>query len=167
MPWAGVVFRGTRTKFAGDADFLSGEGSLLHGGRWNPPALCRVVYTSEELDTVLAEARAHARAYGIPDASLLPMTLRAVRCDLKFIMDLTDRRTRARLRLNLEDMMNEDWEALNRKGAEALSQAIGAAAHATGVEALLVPSATGKGRNLVIFPDNISHGSILAVDPET
>lgn len=89
------MFRGTRTEFAGDDDFLSGEGSFFHGGRWNAPEVCRSVYTSLEHKTVVEEASANAREFGILDA--LPMTIRAVRCSLHLIVDVTREDTQAAL----------------------------------------------------------------------
>ena len=43
------------------------------------------------------------------------------------------------------------------------TQALGAAANSLGLEGLLVPSATGLGDNLVIFPQNLRAGSRLTV----
>jgi hypothetical protein len=42
-------------------------------------------------------------------------------------------------------------------------QAIAAAARATGVEGILVPSATGLGDNLIIFPEQLHSASRLVV----
>ncbi len=43
------------------------------------------------------------------------------------------------------------------------TQALGAAADRRGLEGLLVPSATGLGDNLILFPQNLGAGSRIAV----
>jgi len=161
--WSGIVYRGTRIEFAGDGEFLSGEGSFLHGGRWNAPEVGRAVYTSLDHKTVVEEASAGDRVFGILKA--LPMTIRAVRCELQLVIDLTA--NLAGLGLMLEDVAGADWRAQNQEGREAISQAIGYASHGAGLEGILVPSALGKGTNLVIFPGNILKNSHLSLDPNT
>ena len=50
------------------------------------------------------------------------------------------------------------------KGREALAQALGRIAFQEGLEGLLVPSAQArKGKNLVMFPENLQKGSSLAI----
>jgi RES domain-containing protein len=161
--WSGIVYRGTRTEFAGDDDFLSGDGSLFHGGRWNAPEVCRAVYTSLEHTTVVEEASAGARQFGILDA--LPMTIRAVRCGLHLVVDFTTEAAPAALALDLAAVMAEEWRARNREGSEALSQALGYACDSVGLEGMVVPSALGSSSNLVIFPDNLKRHSRLTLDP--
>ena len=158
------MYRGARPRYAGDPDFVSGEGSRAGGGRWNPPNSFRTVYSSLLAGTVLAEALAGTQAYGIPDADALPLTLRSVVCRLNAVVDLTDPRVQARLGLDMKSVIKEDWRAAKQTGVETLSQAIGHSAQTAGIEGLLVPSALGQGVNLVIFPDNLLNESSLTLD---
>jgi len=54
-------------------------------------------------------------------------------------------------------------EELTRDYDFAMTQEIGAAAIALEAEGILVPSATGLGNNLVVFPAQLHSGSRLAV----
>jgi len=41
-PLKDIFYRSTTTKYADDTDLITGEGSRLHGGRWNPPGIAAV-----------------------------------------------------------------------------------------------------------------------------
>jgi RES domain-containing protein len=62
--------------------------------------------------------------------------------------------------------LREDWRAIQERGHESTSQAIGRAAWRAGLEGLIVPShARPKESNIVLFPDNLKRGSrITALD---
>jgi RES domain-containing protein len=72
VPWAGDLFRFTATTYANRRDLLTGEGSRKAGGRWNPKGRLRVLYFSADVETALAEALAHRRRQGLPDAEATP-----------------------------------------------------------------------------------------------
>lgn len=60
----------------------------------------------------------------------------------------------------MERALREDWRALQNRGSESISQAVGRAAYKVGLEGLLVPSlAAPGGGNLVAFPDRLRPGS--------
>jgi RES domain-containing protein len=161
-PWQGTVFRSVRPKYWASEDFLTGEASKRHGGRWNAPSSFRVVYLSLSLDTALEEVKGWSRAYGVPPEAALPRVLAAIEADLKETLDLTDGAIRRRLRVSFERMTGEDWRAANERGREALTQAIGRAAFEAELEALLVPSAQDPdGGNLLVFPDKLLSRSTL------
>lgn len=71
------------------------------------------------------------------------------------LQEIADCRDPSALGLSPEDLAHDtDYRA---------TQALGAAADARGLEGLLVPSATGLGDNLILFPQNFPAGSRLTV----
>jgi RES domain-containing protein len=161
-PWQGTVFRSVRPKYWASEDFLSGEASKRHGGRWNAPSSFRVVYLSLSLDTALEEVKGWSRYYGLQPEAALPRVFAAIEADLSETLDLMDGAIRQRLQVSLERMTREDWRAANERGREALTQAIGRAAFEAEFEGLVVPSAQDpEGGNLLVFPDKLLDRSKL------
>ena len=112
----------------------------------------------------MAETLAHFRYYNIPTQTALPRVFVAIEFKLSRMIDLTDGTNRSRLQISQRRMIKCDWRREQPTGLFALTQMIGAAAHATGWEALLVPSAVETGgANVVIFPDNMKNSSSLRV----
>jgi hypothetical protein len=61
-------------------------------------------------------------------------------------------------------MTHADWRGANDAGEEAITQMIGRAAIAAGIEGLIVPAATSKrAQNLVVFPTMLLTGSDVQV----
>lgn len=120
---------------------LSVEGSLRHGGRYNPLGGFGAIYCGE--NPAVCAAEIHRRAQRHP---VRRYRLARIHIDLHRVLDLTDPATLAALGLRAEDLVTDTWEPTQR---------LGAAARAAGFEGLLVPSAAGPGRNLVIFPDRL------------
>ena len=107
------------------------------------------------MDTVDRElARSLARA-GMSSAAARPRTFARIRVRLTRIVDLTDPAMLQRLGVTREEILAED---------PALPRAIGDAAHRLGYEAVLAPSATGSGRVLAVFLDNLTAGSTVEVE---
>ena len=71
------------------------------------------------------------------------------------VFDLTDPSTREKLGIRLEDLVSGEW---------GITQDLGRAARRAGFNALIVPSAAGSHRNLVIFKDLL--GGDETVEPE-
>ncbi len=163
-PWEGVVYRNTSLRYASGKDLLAGEGSSQAGGRWNPRGL-RAVYASLTPETAMAEALSLFRRYGWDIADAMPRVFVAVRVILRVTLDLNDGDIRRRLRVSLRRMLAEDWRSAQWAGRESITQMLGAAAAASGMEAILVPSCTGGAgaRNIVWFPDNLSANSHVAI----
>jgi len=160
-PWKGTFFRFTSARYAASDDLVSGEGSRVHGGRWNPPGSFAAVYGSLEPETATAESLALQRRYGVPDEWGMPRVLCAIETDVKSVLVL-DEAACAKLGLELGELAREDWRAAEDLGRESLGRALGRAAHAAGFEGLLVPSAARRGaRNLVVFPRALRPGSRL------
>jgi RES domain-containing protein len=161
-PLHGVVYRCTEPAYATEADLLTGAGSRRHGARWNAPSSFATAYASFSDLTALAESKANHVYYGLDPADVLPRTLVAVDIRLGKVLDLTDGKVRKALGISSERMRMDDWRSFNRKGMEALTQAIGRAAYEVGLEGLVVPACDG-GKNLVMFPGNLQRASNVAI----
>lgn len=159
-PWRGVLFRSTTPRYARSDDLTTGRGSALHGGRWNPPGL-PAVYGSLDAETAMAETLAHVRYYGIAEHHAMPRVFIAIDAALAAVLDLRAGDLRQRLQVSQDRMLAEDWRK-PRPGEEPLTQSLGRAAAAAGLEGLLVPSAPRpESANLVIYPANLRPGSTL------
>ena len=155
---ADVVFRCAEPTYATEADLLTGEGSRINGGRWNPPSSFATVYTAFTDTTALAEAKANHLYYGLDPADVLPRVIVAVNLELAKVLDLTNGMVRKSMGVSATRMRQDDWRAMNRRGQESLTQAIGRAAYQSSLEGLVVPACDG-GKNLVWFPGNLLGGS--------
>jgi RES domain-containing protein len=144
-----------RPDFARSADIVSGEGSRIHGGRWNPPGRMRAVYgTHGDPSLALEEALALQRYYGLSPAGALPLVVTVCEADLHSVLDLTLPAVLRALGLASADLAAEDWRKLNARRLESLTQAVGRAAHGASIEGMTVPSSAGaRSRNIVVFPD--------------
>lgn len=162
--WKGITYRSTSVRYANTADLLSGQGSKIAGGRWNPLGGFDTVYLGCDPDTAWEESFAHHRHYGIPIFSAMPRTFVAVEVSLQRLINLRDGEIRQRLRISEERMLDEPWHEHQDHGREALTQAIGRAAFELGLEGLIVSSAEAvDGENLVVFPDHVRSGSELNI----
>ena len=161
VDWDGIVYRSSTPKYATEADLLTGEGSRRWGGRWNPIGIA-VVYASLSPETAMAETFAHNRYYGVPIEDAMPRTFVAIEVKLKKVLDLRDGKIRQRLQISETQMLTVDWRNEVKSGLEPITQRLGQAAHATGWEGLIVPSATdAQGHNLLIFPDRLDATSVV------
>lgn len=162
--WKGHMFRFATPRWATAAELLTGEGALMHGGRWHPIGRFCAVYASLTPETALAEALAHVKRFKADIFGAMPKTINAIDARLRKILDLTDGPTRQRLGVSWGRMMKERWWELESKGREALTQAVGRAAYELGLEGILVPSAAdASGENIVYFPDNKRTTSTLTI----
>jgi RES domain-containing protein len=156
VPWRGELFRSASPKYANKDDIITGAGSKIAGTRWNPPGGFHTVYASLEVETAVAEALQHFRYYGLPVSKAMPRVIVALEAKLKRVLDLRDGYVRRSLVVSQKRMLSEPWREEQKKGREALTQAIGRLAYELDVEALLVPSAARKGgSNLIVFPANL------------
>jgi RES domain-containing protein len=156
IAWTGDLFRSASTKYANKDDIVTGAGSKAAGARWNPPGSVHTVYASLDVETAVAESLQHFRYYGIPDSKAMPRVLVALEAKLERVLDIRDGHVRRTLGVSESRMLGEPWRELQKKGQEALTQAIGRLAFALDVQALLVPSAARKGgSNLILFPANL------------
>jgi RES domain-containing protein len=156
VPWSGTLYRSASPRYANKDDITTGAGSKVTGARWNPPESFRAVYASVEVETALDEVLAHFRHYKLSVAKAMPRVIVSLEATLQRVLDLTDGSVRRVLGVSERRLLDEPWREMQKKGREAITQAIGRLAYDSGLEALLVPSAARRGgQNLVIFPANL------------
>jgi RES domain-containing protein len=149
------VCRTSRPRYASARRLLSGAGARRWGGRWNPPGVA-AVYGSLDEATALAEMQQRHKRVVFSRKKVMPQLFVALHVRLRCVLDLTQGHVRHALGVSLERMCEEDWERLQRRGQEAVTQAIGRLAWERRLDGLLVPSAADRphGKNLVVFPDH-------------
>ncbi|WP_417738087.1 RES family NAD+ phosphorylase [Rosistilla oblonga] len=161
--FAAPIYRSVSIRHSRSKDILSGEGSFRFGGRWNPPGL-RATYGALTPEVAMAETLAAARYHGLAAHTVMPRIFVAIHVQLSFVLDLTAANVQAAGRLRSSRFTHVDWRADVDKGRMPATQAIGSAAAAIGLEAILVPPAAAtKGRNLVVFVDNLVGSSLVEV----
>jgi RES domain-containing protein len=154
--WTGELYRSASPRYANKDDIITGAGSRTAGARWNPPGSFSTVYASLDVETALAEALAHFRHYGLRISKAMPRVLVSLEVKLRRVFDLTDGGVRRALGVSEKRFLVEPWREEQRRGREALTQAVGRLAYDADLEGLLVPSAARKGGvNLIIFPANL------------
>ena len=132
-----------------------GQGSFLHGGRWNAPGAFRAVYGSTSDVVAVQESRANAEYAGIALPFRTPRLLVVVELALHTVLDLTAQEALERLRVTAEELRAEDWRKVQADGFESFTQSLGRAAFETGATGLLVPSArVADGVTVVYLPEN-------------
>lgn len=160
-----TVFRAAHPQYAQMPDLVSGVGAMVHGSRWNAPGVLTVLHAAMTPEGALAEVMAGRRKYGMPDKLALPLVLRGIGIQLTRVLDLCDGGVRVSLRVSEDRLVGADWEAENRAGREAVTQAVGRAAAEAGFEGLVVPSAADPGaRNVVVFVDRLGRESRIVLD---
>jgi len=161
--FTGTAYRSSTPLYATEDDLLTGDGSKLNGGRWNPAGIA-VVYASLTPEAAMAETLAHNRYYGIAIEEAMPRTFVAIEATLRIVLDLREGGIRQRLRVSEERILSVDWRKEVRAGREPITQMIGRAAYETDWEGIIVPSAAAaNGHNLLIFPDKLRPGNSITV----
>lgn len=137
VAFEGEVFRATRLS-------LDPRAASFNGGRWMPPDLAAVLYTSLEREGALAEIAFHwSRLTPQPTRPVLVHRLRvAAQRALRLL----------RADIGALGVPEADWSGINLPR----TQAIGAAAHALGCDGLVVPSARWPCENLVLFTERLA-----------
>ena len=149
-PMASVWYRCVETSFA--HEIISGEGARLHGGRWNPLGSFRAVYLSDSPETALQEYLARARRMKWPDHKSLPMVMAGIGVKASRVLDVTNPATAKVLEVFLK-AEKAHWRSIQSR-REAISQALGRAARAAGIQGLVALSQqVSDGKNIVLFPD--------------
>ena len=142
----GVWHRFIAERYKDDAG--SDQGALEHGGRYNPRREFGALYLSE------SPAASRAEMQRRPAVRVRYWHVR-IKVRVARALDLTDPSTREKLGIRLEDLVSGEW---------GITQDLGRAARRAGFNALIVPSAAGSHRNLVIFKDLL--GGDETVEPE-
>ena len=133
-----------------------GDGARRHGGRWNPPESFPVVYAALDVSTVDREYARSLRLAALPLTSS-PRSLATIRVRLSRVLDLTDAARLKAMDMKAGQIAGDDI---------AVPRSIGEVAEHPGFEAILAPSATGKGEALAVFLNNRAADSELPVEAE-
>ena len=161
--WNGDAYRVVAVSRANESNLLSGEGSRIWGGRWNPPDTPPTCYFALDYATAMEEALAQNRKQGLPDARALPLVTTATSLTLRRTLNLAEKQVSDILGVSIERMIVEPHDD---PGSESISQAIGRIAWAVCYQALLVPSAAKRSsRNLVVFPNKLTSGHMEIMNP--
>jgi len=161
--WSGIVFRSVLLDFATPEQIVDGVGAMKAGGRWNRPRMAPVLYCSLNPGTAAEESMRLFEAAGFARKTVKPRLLVGIRYDLSAVVDLQEFLLSGK-RLNLPQLLSEDWQRINNQHLESVGQAIGRAAFTAGIEGLLVPSSrVPTAVNLVVFPKNLRKTSLQEV----
>jgi RES domain-containing protein len=165
LNWNGVIYRSAPPKWSAGRDLLTGAGSMKSGARFNAAGTCPMVYGSTAPELAMIETLAFQRRAGLPVEQAMPLVFKAIAVKVERLLDLTDVSVLAALGVTLNQLLTESWWLARLRGEESLTQALGRAAHANAVHALLVASAhsSAHGHNVVLLPDHISPPSELKV----
>jgi RES domain-containing protein len=94
----------------------------------------------------------------------LPLTLVAIHARLVRVVDVTDSIARRSLGVTLKAMNMCPWRTDNGGGMESLTQAIGRAAEACGVDGIIVPSAMKRTfKNINLLVSNVKAPAALRI----
>jgi RES domain-containing protein len=159
LPWTGDVWRVHSRRYAATGP----GGSLRFAARWHrggsafPPSQAfATLYTAVSDAVATWEYIRHSRRADATEIWLrfTTVTLSRLRLQVPAVLDLRDP---ALAGLAVDDLTAPDY---------LLPQAIGAEAFTTGLQGLLVPTATGVGEaardyNVIIFTDNLRPGSSI------
>lgn len=160
----GVVMRSAGIRHATARDFSSGDGASAKGGRWNPRGI-KTLYASTTPVTAVFESYQNFFDFGFSPSSIRPRVFCGAEVRLQALLDMADSSIRRRLGFTLPEILDEEWQTIQREGDESWTQAAGRGAYEAGFEGLLVPSARHRpdGVNVVIFPDNLRAGSRIEI----
>ncbi|MFO1065384.1 MAG: RES family NAD+ phosphorylase [Pirellulales bacterium] len=154
--FSGAVVRCVAARYAGKNDFYSGAGAAKSGGRWNRKCI-EAVYASLDIETANKEAFQDLIYRGIPLSAMMPRVTAAAQVNLSRVCDLTQGSVRRSIGFTRQQLISEDWRALQKAGVESWTQAIGRGCYLAGFEAMIVPSARRKqGKNIVLFPSKFA-----------
>ena len=140
--------------------FFQASAPAQHGGRWNPPGIV-TVYGSLDVITAVKESYHNFLDYGFDPSGVKPRVIAGAAVRLHRVLDLSSTGIRRKIGFALNDLLEEDWEAIQDQAEESWTQAIGRGCRLIGFEGLIAPSARNrpKGRNLIYFPDRLDQAS--------
>jgi RES domain-containing protein len=145
-------------------DPLSTLGSKLNGGRYNAPGVDGVLYASLEKATAVAEITKGLTARGINPDAFGPRDwwLYEIELDVNKVLDLTDPKVLAHLQINADSIIGDDVHLTRQIGKQAID---------AGFQAILAPSATHHGKNVVILlrpsapAPNVKSSAPISISP--
>lgn len=127
-------------------DVLNTNGSLLYPGRYNNGKF-RVLYTADSQEVCKRE---QARKTAIK--TKLTYKIAKLNVKLRKVINLTNEKNLKILNIQKDGLLGDCW---------ILTQQIASLAYQKGYEALLVPSVTRKGNNIILFLENFTKDSTL------
>lgn len=132
-------------------DTLNADGSLLYSGRYNNGEFS-VLYTSDSREVCEAEL---ARKTEVKTKLIYKIAKLNVK--LRKVFDLTNEKNLRALDIQKDNLTGSSWD---------ITQYMASLAYQKGYEALLVPSVTGKGNNIILFPENFTKDSTIKKETE-
>ena len=158
----GTALRAVNEEWSEPGDVVSGDGALLHGGRFNAAGSFRVVYLTEDSRNGLREINYPVSAGGrFAVVGAWRVTVVPVEFRLERVLDLCDFHVRIELGTDRDEILQK-IEFFEARGVEAPSQTLGRVVYKSGWSAILYPSRhTPKVGNLAVFPDNLGPGEYL------
>lgn len=163
VPCQRMVYRCVELQWARPEYLVSGEGTRKRGGRWMRPGFERVVHASLSESLALKESRRGFDYYHVRCPKQTPRVSVQIAVDLRRVADLKSIEERTPWP-KIDELLAEDWMAINRAGVETLSQALGRVLLSLEVEGLLVSSVRDRrGVNIAWFPDHLHNGSTVAI----
>jgi RES domain-containing protein len=165
MSWNGIIYRSAPPKWSAGRDMLTGVGSMKSGARFNAAETFPMVYGSTTPELAMIESLAFQRRAGLPVEHAMPLVFKAISVQVDRMLDLTNPNGLAALAVTDDQLRADAWWLARLRGEESLTQAVGRAAYANGIQALQVASAhsAGHGHNVVLLPDHITPPSDLKV----
>jgi len=132
---------------------LDAQGSLTYGGRFNPPALFQLLYTSLSPKGVKAEFIKFSKSRGKRPEELLPREAHQLFVALSKVIDLTDSHNRNLLNCSARDLVRKDWD---------LTQKIGVQLSVVCEAIISYSAAASREKNLILYEAGIRRVSIIA-----
>lgn len=150
IPFSGEVYRHVYTGKSG----TDSSRSKIAGGRWNPNEEFEALYLSLSEEGAVGEFLRYISLYKLltPNDATTREIVR-IKVNVRKILDLTNPKTCAFLNVSQEDLRSY------RPHWKEITWPIARRAFSSGFEGILVPSAANGWINLVIFPQNLLHGS--------
>ena len=159
----GVIVRSVGTRHASEKDFFSGAGAAKAGGRWNRVGL-QAIYASLDVMTATKEAYQNFVTFGFSLTTIMPRVTAGASVSLGKVLDLADKKVCSKIGFTTNELIEEDWRAIQSGGEESWTQAIGRGCFICGFEGLIAPSAQNEGgKNIVIFPKRLAKTSKIEI----
>jgi RES domain-containing protein len=153
-PLNGTFFRSVAFRYFHPDDLISGEGTRQHGGRFVPVGV-RAVYASPEEDTALREVTQRKATLGGErqiDVGEYPRMIYLLAISTRRNLDLTN---------SLDPQLAKVVERCLAGRSHTASQELAAIWIKEGIESVVFPSATGTGKNAVVYLENARGSSVI------
>lgn len=137
-------------------EILSTQGSFAYGGRYNPSGEFGALYLGETIEVCKAE-----RGKKTKDFLLVSQVIGKIKVSYEKVLDLTDPGTLKKLGIKKEEILGEE-----KDGGWNLTWEIARLVYQCGIEAILAPSITGTGNNLIIFDKYLGSGKTKLVSKQ-